>query len=133
MIQLAALTRSAPAPDEAQARRVRDYATVLSDTIIKIVGQAIERIEPANLSWGVGHCDFAVNRRNNNQNQAEELRAQIALKGPVDHDVPVLAVAGADGKLRTVVFGYACHCTTLSDYQISGDYAGAVEIYKAAW
>jgi hypothetical protein len=46
--------------------------------------------------------------------------------GPVDHDVPVLRVEGADGKLRAVLFGYACHNTTLGQdfYQICGDYAG---------
>jgi hypothetical protein len=44
--------------------------------------------------------------------------------GPVDHDVPVLAVRAANGSLRAVVFGYACHNTTLGDYRISGDYAG---------
>jgi hypothetical protein len=47
-----------------------------------------------------------------------------ALPGPVDHDVPVLSVRGADGTLRAIVFGYACHNTVLSDYVINGDYAG---------
>jgi hypothetical protein len=44
----------------------------------------------------------------------------------VDHDVPVIAVHGADGKLRAALFGYACHNTTLGGdyYQITGDYAG---------
>jgi hypothetical protein len=54
-------------------------------------------------------------------------------EGPVDHDVPVLAIYGAEGKLRTAAFGYACHNTTLSSvskppeeprYLINGDYAG---------
>ena len=38
--------------------------------------------------------------------------------------VPVLRIDSPDGKLRAVVFGYACHATTLSFYQWSGDYAG---------
>ena len=46
--------------------------------------------------------------------------------GPVDHDVPVLKVTAPDGSLRAVLFGYACHNTTLGAdvYQIDGDYAG---------
>jgi lipid-A-disaccharide synthase-like uncharacterized protein len=47
-----------------------------------------------------------------------------ALPGPVDHDVPVLSVRSADGALRAVVFGYACHNTVLADYVINGDWAG---------
>ena len=33
------------------------------------------------------------------------------------------------GKLRAVVFGYACHNTTLSFYQWCGDYAGFAQAY----
>ena len=38
--------------------------------------------------------------------------------------MPVLAVKGNDGRLRAIVFGYACHNTVLADYVINGDYAG---------
>src|SRR5262249_32375590 len=48
--------------------------------------------------------------------------------GPVDHTVPVLVVENKDGKPMTVVFGYACHNTTLSFYQWCGDYAGFAQI-----
>jgi hypothetical protein len=40
----------------------------------------------------------------------------------------VLAVRTPQGRLLAVVFGYACHCTTLSSYGWSGDYAGFAEI-----
>ena len=49
--------------------------------------------------------------------------------GPVDHDVPVLRVDGPDGKLRALLFGYACHNTTLDFYQFCGDYAGFAQEY----
>jgi hypothetical protein len=47
-------------------------------------------------------------------------------QGPTDHDVPLLKVTAPDGTLRAVLFGYACHNTTLTAEfnQISGDYAG---------
>lgn len=47
----------------------------------------------------------------------------------MDHDVPVLRVDSPDGELRAVLFGYACHCTTLSFYQFCGDYAGFAQQY----
>ena len=44
----------------------------------------------------------------------------------MDHRVPVLRIAGDDGKPIAILFGYACHNTTLTGdtYSISGDYAG---------
>jgi hypothetical protein len=47
--------------------------------------------------------------------------------GPVDQDVPVLHVASPDGATRAILFGYACHNTTLQFYQWCGDYAGYAE------
>jgi hypothetical protein len=42
--------------------------------------------------------------------------------------VPVLKIEGADGKLRAVVFGYACHNTTMQFLKWCGDYAGFAQI-----
>ncbi len=53
-------------------------------------------------------------------------------EGPVDHDVPVLRVTGADGTERAILFGYACHNTTLAFYQWCGDYAGYAQEYLEA-
>ena len=41
----------------------------------------------------------------------------------------MIAVRALDGKLRAVLFAYACHNTTLPGdfYQVSGDYAGFAE------
>jgi hypothetical protein len=41
----------------------------------------------------------------------------------------VLRVERPDGKLRAVLFGYACHNTTHSFYQFCGDYAGYAQQY----
>jgi hypothetical protein len=53
----------------------------------------------------------------------------------VDHDVPVLKVIAPDGSMRAVLFGYACHNTTMGGdfYQMNGDYAGfAQAAFEAA-
>ncbi len=52
------------------------------------------------------------------------LRAAGELKGPFDHDVPVLKVTDAGGTLTAVLFGYACHATVLDGYEWSSDYPG---------
>lgn len=48
------------------------------------------------------------------------------LSGPADRSVPVLRIDAPDGTLRAVLFGCACHNTSLTgrDNAIAGDYAG---------
>jgi hypothetical protein len=110
--------------DEAEAGRVEQYAARLRETLVKLVGQAIGRLAPCSLSRGAGQATFAVNRRNNKEPEVPTLRAQGRLVGPVDYDVPVLAVRDAQRQLVATVFGYACHATVLGDYLWSSDYPG---------
>lgn len=109
--------------DEKNQKLVDDYAEFLRKAVVDSVKQAVKDLKPAELNWGSGHTDFAVNRRNNKEPDVPQLRADGQLKGPVDHDVPVLAVR-QDGKLTAVLFGYACHSTTLSDMTWNADYGG---------
>lgn len=108
--------------------KIDAYARELKTNFVKAAEEAFGRLKPARLAWGNGTADFAVNRRNNPEAKVRELRASGQLKGPFDHEVPVLSVNAADGSLKAVVFGYACHNTVLSFYQWSGDYAGFAQI-----
>jgi neutral ceramidase len=110
--------------DKAQQELVDQYVEELQGRLVDLVGRASEGLQPCSLSWGSGSATFAVNRRNNRESDVPRLRTEGALKGPVDHDVPVLAVRDHQGRLKAVVFGYACHATVLSDYSWSGDYPG---------
>lgn len=110
--------------DDAQAKLVEEYSAALKPKLIALVGSAIAELAPADLSHGRGLVTFAVNRRTNREADVPKLREQGRLKGPVDHDVPVLAVRAKDGKVRAVLFGYACHATVLSGYEWSADYPG---------
>ena len=92
------------------------------------MGEAVERLAPARLSWAIGHADFAVNRRNNKEAEVSALIAARRLKGPVDHDLPVLAVHDPDDRLRALACGYACHATTLDIPLWSGDYPGFAQM-----
>ena len=108
--------------NEVQQQQVDRYAQWLDQRIDQVVDQAVANLEVGSLSWGMGSCDVAVNRRNNSEPLVPALRAQNKLKGPEDHRVPVLAAYNAQGELKGIVFGYACHATVLSSVQWSGDY-----------
>src|SRR6478752_611514 len=113
--------------DEDQSRRVREYRTKLIDLLVKIVGDAFVTVKPAKLSWGIGETGFAVNRRNNKEGQIKKLIDDKKLVGPVDHELPVMAVYGDGDKLRAVIGGYACHATVLDTYFVSADWPGAAQ------
>lgn len=104
------------------------YTNVLKTKLAKVAAEAVAALQPAQISWGVGKADFAVNRRENPADQVPALRQKLALKGPVDHDVPVLVAKAADGKPFGILTQYACHCTTLDYDKYSGDYAGYTQI-----
>lgn len=114
--------------DESNRQLVADYTAQLEGQIVSVVGDAIQGLAPARLAWGNGHSSVAVNRRTNVEADVPRLREQGLLKGPVDHDVPVLSVRNLDGRLTAVVFGYACHATVLGTYEWSGDYPGFAQI-----
>jgi len=122
-----------PLDDEAR-KLIADYSRELEAIIVETVGKALADLAPARLETGEGLATFAVNRRNNPEAQVPQLLAEgKALKGPVDHSVPLLVVRTPAGKLRALVFGYACHNTTLSGRQWCGDYAGfAQEVLEKA-
>ena len=98
-----------PIPDD-HWQHILTYSEELEANLVKVAVDALADRKPSRLSWAVGKVGFAFNRRTKG--------------GPVDHELPLLAVHGEDGKLRAVFTNYACHCVTLSDDMISGDWAG---------
>ena len=110
------------------AQHIAAYTKELQDKLVEVAVRAFDHLEPAELSWGSGVAHFAMNRR-------EFTPRGIILganpRGLVDRTVPMLRVDLAGGKLRAVVFGYACHNTTLtpSNMSLCGDYAGFAQSY----
>jgi neutral ceramidase len=103
---------------EADWAQIRKYQDWLNKRVTEVVNAAIADLKPARLSTGSGICRFASNRRTPKG------------IGPYDHQVPVLKIESLDGaKLRGVVFGYACHNTTLGFYEWCGDYSGFAQLY----
>jgi hypothetical protein len=107
-----------------QRKYVNDYGHFLEQKLIEVVDAAIKKLAPAKLTWSIGRATFAVNRRTNKETDVPKLREIGQLKGPVDHDVPVLCVRDPSDRIKAIVFGYACHATVLSFFQWSGDYPG---------
>ena len=114
--------------DDEQRGRIERYSDQLETNIVATVAKALAELEPARLFSGQGISRFGVNRRNNVEGSVPALRAAGKLRGPVDHSVPVLAVRSMTGELKTLLFGYACHNTTLSFYNWCGDYAGFAQV-----
>ena len=93
---------------------IERYTRELTDHLEKVALAALAAREPSTLAWGSGKVGFAANRRS------------FPTK-PVDHDLPVLRVTGADGKVRAIFTSYACHCTTIGIEEIHGDWAGCAQ------
>jgi hypothetical protein len=106
---------------------VSEYSSKLTDNLVAVVGAALKDLSPADLAFGNGRATFAINRR---ENTANGMKIGENPKGPGDPDVPVLKVTAPGGKVRAVLFGYACHNTTLTGqfYKLSGDYSGFAQI-----
>ncbi|HZT82842.1 MAG TPA: neutral/alkaline non-lysosomal ceramidase N-terminal domain-containing protein [Gemmataceae bacterium] len=102
-------------------KKIGPYTDRLRGWMVETIVAALDDLKPARLSAATGKAAFAVNRR---QPTEKGVINGYNPNGPVDHDVPVLKVESADGKLRAVVFGYACHNTTMQFYKWCGDYAG---------
>lgn len=109
--------------DDADRARVLEYREFLRTNIGAVVGEALQKLEPAAIGYGTGSADFAADRRALRVKQADPSANPATY---IDHTVPVLKVTSADGRVLAILFGYACHNTTLTGefLEISGDYAG---------
>lgn len=118
--------------DDGNLKPTRDseaYGARLEEQLFKLIGEALEHLDPVRLGYTHARAGFAMNRRlptpKGYQNSPNP-------DGSVDQSVPVLRVEGADGKLRAVLFGYACHNTSLSLYKWNADYAGYAQEFVQA-
>src|SRR5690606_20821963 len=93
--------------------------------VINTVLKAASKMEPVSLHAGMGVTRFQVNRRNN---PAATLQKVTELKGPSDHAVSVIMAKRRNGKVKAILFSYACHPTVLAGLEWSGDYPGVAQI-----
>lgn len=112
-----------------QVKLVDEYTDLMVRRMADMISESITNLAPASLKMGEGHATFAVNRRNNKEAEVPSIIAKgEPLKGPVDHTVPVMTVTDKDNKPMAILFGYACHPTTLNFTKWCGDYPGFAQI-----
>jgi neutral ceramidase len=105
-----------------EEKTVESYTAFFLQQSVEAAKAALKDMESATLSFGRSEAFFAGNRR---QFGLKGVEFGYNPNGLVDRDVPVLRVARADGSIKAVLFGYACHCTTLGpNYEIGPDWAG---------
>jgi len=115
-----------PIPPDHQ-NRIRRYTQQATDWLEQAALQALSSRTPGRLAWAQGHAGFAMNRRVLKDGKCVRMAANP--DGPIDHSLPMLRVADANGKLLAVLANYACHCTTMSGNSIHGDWAGCAQQY----
>lgn len=116
-----------------RAEQCRKYVDRLQEDLLKLVGQALDDLTPVSLSYTHARAGFSMNRRTPTESG---FRNHPYPDGPVDQEVPVLLVRTVAGsadqpktELKAVLFGYACHSTTLGFYEFCGDYASFAKQY----
>lgn len=107
-----------------QSERIARYTRELTDAIEKVALQSLADRKPATLAWGQGKVEFAANRRV--LKKGKWVGFGVNPNGPTDPSLPVLTAVDPSGKVRAVLFGYACHCTTLGGEfnKICAEWAG---------
>lgn len=116
--------------------RNREHNALFTERTQPLFAAAAADLQPAVLEYTVGSSTMAVNRRQlNAEGQCTGMRPEP--RKQIDPAVPILRVLGAEGQVRAVLFGYACHPTTTPatsevGYMVGTDYPGYARDWVAA-
>ncbi|MES2378868.1 MAG: neutral/alkaline non-lysosomal ceramidase N-terminal domain-containing protein [Bacteroidota bacterium] len=108
-------------------KKISAYGDFLVDKFVAVVTEAIGNMTDMQLSVGHTEVLFGMNRRRIVPTGVAHTENKVGVN---DHDVPVLKITTPDGKVKGILFGYACHNTTIQadNTLINGDYAGFAQI-----
>ncbi len=100
---------------------IRKYTEWFIDRIVELADEAFTKMQPASVHTNNGLSRMQVNRRDDKGSGPLN-----NLVGPHDYSVPVMKVQakGGNEEILAVLFGYACHPTTLNINKFSGDWCG---------
>ncbi len=112
-------------PDETVKMNV--WSQEFQRRVLEIVGQALARLEPAQLRYTRTRTQIGVNRRK--KDAQGHFKFGEDREAPRDDEVPVLWVETSEGQARAVVFTVACHDTTIGGdyYRYHGDWSGVAQ------
>jgi len=112
-------------------RKNKEYCALFKARANPLFAAAVADLKPAVLDYAVGLCTMGVNRR-----QLDAAGRCVGMRPEprkaIDPDVPILRVLSPEGKARAIIFGYACHPSTMTDYRIGPDYVGYARDWVAA-
>jgi hypothetical protein len=110
-------------PPGSEWEKAQEYSRTLREKLVEVVSAALQNFAPARLEYGEGRAGFAMNRR---VYQGDKVVFGDNPDGPVDPAVPVLRIRDSQGAVRCILFGYACHGTSVRSgddwYTVSGEY-----------
>jgi hypothetical protein len=103
------------------ATKLPEVASTVAAAVVQAIDDSISRLEPATMFVRQTRAHFAHNRRRRGVKEGAASTEDV-----VDHDTPVLDCVDAAGRRNAIVFGYACHNTTIpaDDCRYCGDWAG---------
>ncbi len=105
-----------------------EWLSELKNRVAALLRDAVADLQPADLAYTMGSCTLGINRRRVDESGSAAGMLPDPHK-PIDLDVPVLRISGADGTLRALLFSYAAHPTTMGGQQIGPDYPGPARDY----
>jgi hypothetical protein len=106
------------------------YIDQLLGNILLSVEKAIKNLEPAEAFWNIGETFIGINRRAPDKSlYSKEATGYENFPNPdgvVDRSCPVILFKDKKGKPLSLIFGAACHPTTMryDNYLISAEYPG---------
>jgi hypothetical protein len=108
------------------SRKNRNYIDYMIQQIVEAVKEAQTYLQPAQLSWGSGEADIAINRRERKPDGHIEIG--INPDGPVDRSFTLLHAQSLEGNPIVTLVNFQCHGTVLgpANMLVSADWMGAL-------
>jgi neutral ceramidase len=103
------------------AAKLPKVSEQLVTALMQAIDAAFATLEPVQLSARRTSAGFAHNRRRYGVKEGA-----ASVEDTIDHDVPLLDCVDASGRRKAIVFGYACHNTTIpwQDGRYCADWVG---------
>ena len=108
-----------------------EYTKNLEGILVKLIGQALNDMDPVRIGTGVGYSPVGINRRELRFDSSGNSQIKLGHNpyGPTDKEVLVTKLTRPDGEVFAAMFDYATHGTCLGGKNliVSGDVLGLAE------